>query len=379
MSGRTSTRSRTSSTASSSAKATPTKATSTKKAAAAARDENDSDVEMTEAAKDSAANDDASEDKEDLLDEGGNDEIAADDDDEPEDEVYEVEKIVSHRVRDGVTQFRVKWKGYSDHDNTWEEIENLLGAPAILDAYFESNNLDEHGNKKPAHKPAHAASGSKKATTTRSTTKADESDEDEQVAPAKKPAARSRTATKPRTARAVLANSDGSLTDEDQHKPVSRSKKRTATVVPVDSASDDDGEPKAPAAKRRVRRATPSAAPASPPRVYKTPPEPPKPKAPAATSCMADEKGNIILPPGAQLIQLDEGMRHWDDKLESVEGTIQGEDTNHEILFVLKMKAKGAYATYPFNVVRKKAPQRLIEYLWSKVTLLSAEAEEQNA
>ncbi|KAJ3349496.1 hypothetical protein GGF32_005608 [Allomyces javanicus] len=384
MTGRTSTRSRASSTALSSAKATPTKKAAA--AAAAALDEFGSDVEMAEADKNDDAKDNASEDKDERMDEGGNDEIAADDDgddDDPEEEVYEVERIVSHRTRDGVTQFRVKWKGYDDIDNTWEDIENLLGAPAILATYLESNNLDEHGNKKPTPKTPRAAAGAKKATTTRSATKASDdnsdNDEDEPVAPAKKPAARSRAATKPRTARAVVESNNGSDTDDDQRKPVSRSKKRTATVVPADSGSDDDDEPKAPAAKRRVRRATPATAPASPRPVYKTPPAEPKPKAPAATTCMSDENGSIILPPGAQLFQLDEGMRTWDDKLESVEGTIQGEDTNHEILFVLKMKAKGGYATYPFKVVRKKAPQRLIDYLWSKVTLLSAEAEEQQA
>ncbi|KNE65617.1 hypothetical protein AMAG_09596 [Allomyces macrogynus ATCC 38327] len=303
MTGRTSTRLRTSSTASSSSKATPTKATP---AAAAARDD-DSDVEMTEADKNGDAKDKvASEDKDERMDEGGRDEIAVDDDDdddEADDEVYEVERIVSHRIRDGVPMFRVKWKGYDDRDNTWEEIENLLGAPAILAAYLESNNLDEQGNKKPAPKtPRAAASGAQKGTTTRSTAKANDHssdhDEDEPVAPAKKLAARSRTATKPRTARAMLDNKDGSDTDDDVRKSVSRSKKRTATVVPVDSGSDDDDKHKAPAAKRRVRRATPAAAPASPRPVYKSPPEEPRPKAPAATSCMADEKGNIILPAG---------------------------------------------------------------------------------
>jgi hypothetical protein len=38
---------------------------------------------------------------------------------------YEVEEILRKRVRNGMTEYLVKWKGYNDADNTWEPTGNL--------------------------------------------------------------------------------------------------------------------------------------------------------------------------------------------------------------------------------------------------------------
>lgn len=45
---------------------------------------------------------------------------------EIEEEVYDVEKIVKHRMHKGRKQYLIKWVGYPDSDNTWEDIENLM-------------------------------------------------------------------------------------------------------------------------------------------------------------------------------------------------------------------------------------------------------------
>lgn len=34
--------------------------------------------------------------------------------------MYEVEKIVSSRLKNGRKEFEVKWKGYDHSENTWE-------------------------------------------------------------------------------------------------------------------------------------------------------------------------------------------------------------------------------------------------------------------
>src|SRR5262249_12343932 len=43
-------------------------------------------------------------------------------------EEYEVEKIVDSRRRRGRKEYLVQWKGYSDHDRTWEPEKNLTNA-----------------------------------------------------------------------------------------------------------------------------------------------------------------------------------------------------------------------------------------------------------
>ena len=42
------------------------------------------------------------------------------------DDVYEVEKILKTRYRNGKKEFLVKWKGYPDEMNTWVPEENLV-------------------------------------------------------------------------------------------------------------------------------------------------------------------------------------------------------------------------------------------------------------
>ena len=47
---------------------------------------------------------------------------------------FEVEKIVDHRSRRGKLQYKIKWKGYSNSSNSWENESNI-DAPDVLVAY----------------------------------------------------------------------------------------------------------------------------------------------------------------------------------------------------------------------------------------------------
>ena len=41
-------------------------------------------------------------------------------------EEYEVEAIRDYRIHRGKEQFYVKWKGYNEEDNSWENVSNLF-------------------------------------------------------------------------------------------------------------------------------------------------------------------------------------------------------------------------------------------------------------
>lgn len=56
---------------------------------------------------------------------------------EADDDLYEVEKLVDHKMKKGVRFYLVRWKGYNEQDDTWEKESNLH-CPDILNAYKAS-------------------------------------------------------------------------------------------------------------------------------------------------------------------------------------------------------------------------------------------------
>lgn len=52
-----------------------------------------------------------------------------------DDNIYDVEKIVDHKLRKGKVYCRIRWKDYGISDDTWEKYENLT-CPEILAEYL---------------------------------------------------------------------------------------------------------------------------------------------------------------------------------------------------------------------------------------------------
>lgn len=49
-------------------------------------------------------------------------------------EEYEVERIVGKRVRFGKVEYRVKWVGYPESDNTWQAVDTM-NCPDLIEEY----------------------------------------------------------------------------------------------------------------------------------------------------------------------------------------------------------------------------------------------------
>lgn len=54
---------------------------------------------------------------------------------------YEVETVLAHRIRKGVRQFRVKWKGYDLRSATWEDEDNLASCRLLVDEHLGASKL----------------------------------------------------------------------------------------------------------------------------------------------------------------------------------------------------------------------------------------------
>ena len=73
--------------------------------------------------------------------------IIEDSGDEEYEYEYEVENILSKKIKNGKTYYKVKWKNYSKEEASWEPEENLKNAPAIV-SEFEEKLLERKRKRK---------------------------------------------------------------------------------------------------------------------------------------------------------------------------------------------------------------------------------------
>ncbi|XP_019864585.1 polycomb group protein Pc isoform X2 [Aethina tumida] len=70
------------------------------------------------------------------------------------DRVYAAERIMKKRVRKGVVEYFVKWKGWSQKHNTWEPEENILDV-RLIDLFEKSQKSDGSHKRGPKKKEKH--------------------------------------------------------------------------------------------------------------------------------------------------------------------------------------------------------------------------------
>jgi hypothetical protein len=75
------------------------------------------------------------------------------DGDEPR---YEIESILDSRVRRGVLQYLVHWKGYSSEDDSWAFAEDLPSDDLLVVTYH-TRHPDKPGYARLQEQPAHGA------------------------------------------------------------------------------------------------------------------------------------------------------------------------------------------------------------------------------
>ncbi|CAI9769403.1 unnamed protein product [Fraxinus pennsylvanica] len=76
---------------------------------------------------------------------------------------YLIEAVRSKRIRKGKVHYLIKWRGWSEAENTWEPLDNLLQCSDVIDAFEESLKAEKgRSTRKRKRKSSITFTGTKK-------------------------------------------------------------------------------------------------------------------------------------------------------------------------------------------------------------------------
>lgn len=67
---------------------------------------------------------------------------------ESDEELYNIEKIIGHKMIKGMPHYRIKWEGYPSSANTWEPIDVLEKCQDLIEEYHRKEKCRQKARRR---------------------------------------------------------------------------------------------------------------------------------------------------------------------------------------------------------------------------------------